>query len=265
MRRPTPMPTKRRDVRYIVPVAVTLFLAKRWIEAEAADVSHGGMFVLLEERLNGPWTPDAPEDLLFAGQLVRVEVVLPPTLDPFTATARLVHQRATLARDERRGVGVQFYGIGTESQDRWAAFIEHVRTSYPASDERMVTLANAEALDATYLRSKNQVGALRVEVATVRDLVTMSKRDVARGNIFLVSRALAFAGDELVLQIVHPLTDDVFELAGKVRRVVEDGRLRGLDLELLGCDGERKLRFEEFVYDAMAPIFDEEEVVPLED
>jgi hypothetical protein len=260
MRRTTPQPMRRRDVRYVLPVPVTLFVAKRWIEAEAADVSHGGMFVVLEERTGGP--PDASTDLLEPGQLVRVEVVLPPSLDPFGATARLVHQHAPFARDERRGVGVQFYGLGRESQERWAAFIEHVRTSYPASDERMVTLASAEVLDAAYLRSKNQVGALRVEVGAVRDLVTMGRRDVARENLFLVCRAPAFAGDELVLQIVHPLTDDVFELVGRVRRVVEDGPLRGLDFELLGCDAERKERFEEFVYDAMAPIFDDEDVLP---
>jgi hypothetical protein len=259
MRRATPQPTKRRDVRYVVPVPVTLFVAKRWIEAEAADVSHGGMFVLLEER---GVASDESADLLEPGQLVRVEVVLPPSLDPFGATARLVHQHAPFARDERRGVGVQFYGLGRESQDRWAAFIDHVRTSYPASNERMVTLASAEALDAAYLRTKNQVGALRVEVGAVRDLVTMAKRDVARENLFLVCRARAFAGDELALQIVHPLTDDVFELVGRVRRVVEDGPLRGLDFELLGCDAERKERFEEFVYDAMAPIFDDEDVLP---
>src|SRR5690242_11329781 len=115
MRRASPQPMKRRDVRYLVPVPVTLFVARRWIEAEAADVSHGGMFVFLEEKAGG--LPDANAELLRPGQLVRVEVVLPPSLDPFGATARLVHQHAPFARDERRGVGVQLYGLGRESQE----------------------------------------------------------------------------------------------------------------------------------------------------
>jgi len=269
MRRVTPLPAKRRDRRYLVGLPVTLFLSKRWIEAETGDVGHGGVFVLLDEELHdGPVSipvgakPGATpaDDLLRNGSLVRVEIALPPDGEPFSATGRLVHQRAAFVRDDRRGIGVEFYGLGLETKERWSAFIEHLRTNYPASDERLVTLATAEQVDATYLRSHHQVGALRVEPGSVRDLAAMLNRDVARGTIFLVTSASAFVDDELLLQIVHPLTADVFELTGRVRRIVQDAGLRGLDLALVRCDEERQARFEEFVYDAMAPIFDEEEV-----
>ncbi len=260
MRRLTPVPRKRRDRRYLVPLPVTLFLAKRWIEAEAADVCHGGLFVLLEEELRGAAPADDASDLLYAGRLVRIEVVLPPDNEPFAVTGRLVHQRPAFLRDGRRGVGVELYGIGAAPLARWSAFIDHVRQAYPASDERRVTLATAEQVDASFLRSREQVGTLRVEPGSVRDLVAISKRDLGRGTIFLVSGARAFVDDELLLQVVHPLTDDVFELVGRVRRVVEDAGLRGLDVALVGCDDARRERFEEFVYDAMAPMFDDEEL-----
>ena len=267
MRRVTPLPAKRRDKRYLVGLPVTLFLSKRWIEAETGDVGHGGVFVLLDEELHdGPVSipvgasPGQAGEILRTGSLVRVEIALPPDGEPFSATGRLVHQRPAFARDERRGVGVEFYGVGLETKERWSAFIELLRTNYPASDERLVTLATAEQVDATYLRSHHQVGALRVEPGSVRDLAAMLNRDVSRGTIFLVTSATAFVDDELLLQIIHPLTEDVFELTGRVRRIVQEAGLRGLDLSLVHCDDERQARFEEFVYDAMAGIFDEEEV-----
>lgn len=268
-RRATPMPA-RRDKRYVVGLPVTVFVGRRWIEAETGDVSHGGVFVLLEEELHdGPVSiradttkPDPADDLLRSGNLVRVEIALPPEGEPFGATGRLVHQEAALAHDDRRGVGVQFYGLGREAQERWAAFVEHVRTNYASTEERLVTVATAKPVDASYLRTAGQVGTLRVEVESVRALVKMLSRDLARSSIFLACSAEAFVEDELLIQIVHPLSEDVFELTGRVRRVVKDGGMRGLDLELLRCDEERQKRFEEFVFDAMAPIFDDEEVVP---
>jgi hypothetical protein len=270
-RKVTPVPA-RRDKRYVVGLPVTLFVGRRWIEAETGDVSQGGVFVLLEEELHdgpvsvraGPAGADPTDGLLRSGSLVRVEIALPPEGDPFGGTGRLVHQEAALARDGRRGVGVQFYGLGREAQERWASFVSHVRTNYPSTEERLVTVATARQVDAAYLRTAGQVGTLRVEVESVRALVTMLSRDLGRSSIFLACSAEAFVDDELLVQIVHPLSEDVFELTGRVRRVVKDGGVRGLDLELLRCDDERRKRFEEFVYDAMAPMFDDEEVVPEE-
>ncbi len=260
----------RRDKRYVVGLPVTLFVGRRWIEAETGDVSHGGVFVLLDEKLHDgavsiPTDTDRSAEILRSGALVRVEVALPPDGDPFAATGRLVHREAALARDGRRGVGVQFYGLGRESIERWAAFIDHLRTNWPSTEERFVTFAVTTPVDAAFLRTDRQVGTLRVEVESVRALATLLTRDLARGSIFLACSADAFVDDELLLQIVHPISEDVFELAGKVRRVVKDGGLRGLEVELCGCDDERRERFDEFVYDAMAPLFDDEDVRPESD
>ncbi len=262
LRRLSPAPVRRRDVRYMVALPVLLVLPHRRIQAEAVDVAHGGMFVLTPEQLiTGP----AAEDALVVGRLIRVEMALPTLTNIFCASAKLVHRRPALARDERRGAGVQFYGLGRENQARWDAFIEYVRMQYPGSEERSATLATAEPVDASYLRTSAQVGTLRVEVRHVRDLLTMLRRDLKSQRIFLTSRAKAFIGDELAINVVHPLTEDVFELRGQVRRIVDDGGLRGLELDLLACDAARCERFEEFIYDAMAPMFDDELIEPESD
>lgn len=266
LRRVTPMPA-RRDKRYVVGLPVTLFVGRRWIEAETGDVSHGGVFVLLDEELHdGSVVIQADTarsaEILRSGALVRVEIALPPEGEPFAATGRLVHREPANARDGRRGVGVQFYGLGRQSTERWASFIDHLRTRSPGTEERFVAIAKVRPVDAAFLRTDKQVGTLRVEVESVRALVTMLAHDLEKGSMFLACSADAFVDDELLLQIVHPISEDVFELVGRVRRVVKDGRLRGLDVELTGCDDERRERFDEFVYDGLAPLFDEEDVRP---
>jgi len=244
----SPMPIRRIDRRYIVPLPVLLGLARRRIEATTSDVSHGGMFVLTDEELG-------------LGQLVQVELLLPPRGEMFKGSARLVHRLPVVTRDNRPGVGLQHYGLGRELQARWDAFIDHLRKNYPDAEARMVTSSGAEEIDVAFPRSERQRGALRVQVVSVKDLVTMLERDLPRGSIFFATDSPAKVQDELALQIVHPNSGDVFELRGRVDRAVQDGTLRGLSFELLDCGPDRRQRFEEFVYDGMASLFDDEEVL----
>jgi Tfp pilus assembly protein PilZ len=242
------MPIRRIDRRYLVPLPVLIKIAKQRIEATTSDVSHGGMFVLTEEELG-------------LGQLVHVELLLPPRGDLFTGTARLVHRLPVVTRDARPGIGLQHYGLGRDLQARWDVFIDHLRKSYPDAETRMITSAGAESIDVAYRRSERQSGALRVHVRSVQDLVLMLERDLKRGSIFFATDSQARLHDELALQIVHPDSGDVFELIGRVDRAVQDGTLRGLRFELLDCGPERRERFEEFVYDGMAGLFDDEDVL----
>lgn len=248
LRNLSPMPFRRTDRRYLVPLPVLITIAKQRLEATTSDVSHGGMFVLTDEEIG-------------LGQLVRVELLLPPRGDIFTGTARLVHRLPVVTRDARPGVGLQHYGIGRDVQARWDAFIDHLRRSYPDAESRMVTSAGGEPVDVAFRRSERQSGALRVHVRSVQDLVLMLERDLKRGSIFFATDSQARLQDELALQIVHPDSGDVFELLGRVDRAVQDGSLRGLRFELIDCGPDRRERFEEFVYDGMAGLFDEEEVL----
>jgi Tfp pilus assembly protein PilZ len=243
----TPAPARRRDKRYVLSLPVLITLAKKRIEAETADLGHGGMFVVTDAELA-------------LGQLIKVELLLPPRSETFEAPAKLVYLLPAIAKDTRRGVGVQFYGLGRGVQDRWDAFIDHVRRTYPTTEERVATPQSAEPVHVDFKRSDAQVGALRVQVRSVNDLVRMQRRDLSRGTIFFATPGKAYAGDELALQIVHPLNGDVFEMQGKVRRVVDDAGIKGLELELVACDDDRRARFEDFIYDGMAELFDDEEI-----
>jgi Tfp pilus assembly protein PilZ len=246
-RKVTPLPARRRDRRYVLPIPVLLTLSKHSIEATTGDVSYGGMFVVTDERLG-------------LGQLAQVELLLPPAGALFDAPAKLVYARPALAKDERAGVGVEFYGLGRDAKLRWDTFIDHLRSAHPESASRFVQLGHAEPTDEAYPRTEKQVGALRVHVRGVRDLDVMLGRDLSRGTAFfaLDSASRLKVGDEIAVHVVHPLADDFFELMARVRRVVVDVSVNGLDVEFLDLDDERRARFADFIEDGQAWIYDDE-------
>jgi hypothetical protein len=247
MRKVTPVPSRRQDRRYLLPMPVLLCLPRSSVEAVTGDVSYGGLFAITPTRLA-------------LGQLVRVELLLPPNDILFEAPAKLVYARPAFATDERGGVGVQFYGLGRETQARWDAFIDYARAAYPESAARWADVAHGEVKDDAYPRSEQQVCAIRVQVRGVADLEVMLRRDFTRGTMIVAIGGGSHlrAGDEIAIHVFHPLADDFFELSGRVRRVIADGPIRALDLELTRLDDERRARFAEFIEDGQAWIYDEE-------
>lgn len=248
-RKVTPLPARRRDRRYVIPIPVLLSLSKANVQATTGDVSYGGMFVVTDARLG-------------LGQLARVELLLPPSGQMFEAPGKIVYARPALPGDERAGVGVEFYGLGRDTKLRWDAFIDFVRTTHPESATRFAQLGRAEPTEEAWRRTADQAGALRVHVRGVRDLEIMLERDLVRGAAFFATDGASQlkVGDAVAIHVVHPLADDFFELAARVRRVVADVSIQGIDVELVGCDEERRARFADFIEDGQAWIYDEESI-----
>lgn len=99
---------------------------------------------------------------------------------------------------------------------------------------------------------------LALHLRSLADLVLLLKRDFSARKLF----AQAEIGDRVGLWIIHPHTDDVFELSGTVKRRVSDGSLGGLQLDLADLSDDRIQRLEEFTFDAVEPLFDEPHVEP---
>ena len=132
---------------------------------------------------------------------------------------------------------------------RWAEFIRYVEQHYPESEERLVLTEPAERVQAAFRRSEDQAYTLRSGVGAVSDLVKMTERDLVRGTILVPTREVGFVGDRVALWIVHPHSEQIFELAAKIGRVVNDGGLRGAELEVLDLDPARLKRFDEPEFD----------------
>jgi hypothetical protein len=240
LRKLTPAPGRRVDERVAAEVPVVVRLGKRRLDLVTGDVSHGGLFVRTEESLD-------------LRQLVRVELILTTDGKGFTAMGWLVHARPLDGKDRGAGVGVQFYGVGREEQTRWDGFVAEMRAqTWLRNVPRDATPARGFAVPREHKRDAAHVAVIRVKYASLADLGTMLARDVERGALFFATDQIGLAvGDRVGLEIVHPLNGDVFEIDGRIRRVVDDQRVRGLEVKI-AMDEERRRRFGEFASDPLS-------------
>lgn len=239
LRKLTPAPGRRTDARIPAVVAVVLRSGKRRLHLESADVGMGGLFVVTSE--------DLP-----IRQLVRVEMILPSDGRPFAATGWLVHRRPQAG--DVAGLGVQFYGLGKDEQQRWDRFVERTRLGTPPTPTMLevARVPRGSLVPRRFTRDAAQSAVVRVEFPSSEELRTALLRDLPRGAIFFLSADALGVGDRVGLELVHPATGDVFELEGRVRRRVADDAIRGLEVKL-AVDDERRARFTEFVLDPLDP------------
>lgn len=246
-RKPTPAPARRRDKRFLVSIPMLLHVGRALEEAVTVDVGHGGVFLSTAAEVP-------------LQQLVRVELLLPPEGVLFTATGKPVHRVDEGSRDRTPGVGIQFYGLGREARATWDAFIAHVRASSPEAEVGPANLCHAAVVEPTHRRNPAHVKTLRVVSERLTDLVALERRASDEGRIFVLTDTQLYVDDAIGLQMVHPHTEDIFELDAKVVRCVRDGDLHGVEARLAGFDPDRARRFEEFVFDAIAPFFDDDDL-----
>lgn len=240
LRKLTPSPTRRSDVRVPATLPVALRAGKRRLTLETADIGMGGFFLVTDE--------DLP-----LRQLVRIELVLPSDGAPFAAMGWLVHRVPEAGHPA--GVGVQFYGLGKDEQKRWDALVDRMRGGGQAAPPMLdvARLPRGKLVPRSFSRDAAQSAVVRVEFGSDDDLKTALLRDVPRGAIFFLSDAPLAVGDRVGLELVHSATGDVFELDGRVRRKVTDDPVRGLEVKL-AVDDERRARFAEFVLDPLDPV-----------
>ena len=240
LRRLTPAPGRRTDERVAAEVPIVVRLGKRRLSLVTGDVSHGGLFLRTSESL-------------VLRQLVKVELILTTDDKGFTATGWLVHARPLDGKAEGAGVGVQFYGVGREEQARWDTFVAEMKAqAWLRNIPRNATPARGFAVPREHKRDASHVAVVRVTFASLADLGTTLARDVDRGALFFATETISLAvGDRVGLEIVHPLNGDVFEIEGRVRRVVDDQHIHGLEVKI-ALDADRRARFAEFASDPLA-------------
>jgi Tfp pilus assembly protein PilZ len=219
-------------------------LGTSFVELVTEDVSFRGVFAFTDEPVK-------------VGQLVPIELWLPPKGTSFAVSAKVVHD---VHRRRLSGVGLEFYAVGRSQQILWDNFIEGLRRDFPAIAGRASRIARASRFDPLRKRDASQVAVLRIEVQTALDLQIIYQRDVPKGGLFVLTDEELEPGDYVGLQLIHPNTDDVFELAGVVARHVVQQGIRGLGIDFVDLDEERVARLHDFVHDGLADLFDDESI-----
>jgi hypothetical protein len=226
----------RKFERFPLRIPATLIVGRKEIEAVTENVSKTGL------RLR---TDAAPADR----RLVQVRIALPPDGDQATFSAITTH--ASPAGGTRApGVGVHLYGNGPELIARWERFLKHAATRWkdPAEAVLVAKATTMPLIDPVRRRFERVRAVLEVRYPSVDQLLPLTSRDVSMGGLFLAADALREVGDELGLEVVHPLTAERFPVRCVVRRVVREQALgNGMGVEFLDMDASRRAELWAFV------------------
>lgn len=236
-------PTKRREERYQVQLALVVRQGARNQEVLTENVSYRGVFI----------RTDRPPPLR---QLVKLEGRLEPDGTPFTSHGMSVFVVAPgNAAGRAPGAGIQFYGMGDERK-AWERFVNHVKGARRATIDPPLT--GPEPIRRMFERVPL---TLEVRPRSVDELVRMWSRDVSAGGMFLTSTQRFQVGDALALLIKHPTTDATYSLDATVRRV--SAAPPGIGVEFTGLTDDRRGAFFRFATSAM-PVMTAEELGLLE-
>jgi len=224
---------QRRDVRYRVQMPCVMLRGPKKNELTTEDVSFRGLFLRTDE-------PPALR------QLVRVKLSLPPTNDEFTGYGMEVHV-VPPGGPRVAGVGVQFYGVSGAEKNRWDAFIKYVGEKHANSAGETVSLLQAPPTEPIRRQHPRKEMALKIRLYTVNDLYDLYTRDISRGGMFITTELPLEAGDRLDVDMVHPVTGEVFKLRCEVRHRTATPTLKGVGVEFIGLDGQRRDQMFDFI------------------
>ena len=223
---------RRRHKRYPVSVSLHLRWGRESLELMTDDVSFSGLFA----------RTDSPPALR---SLVEVTMTLPPGDTPFKSGGMAVF---VIPPDDPRGrapgVGVQFYALAAEEEVKWRAFVEWAKDQKSGQPEPGAT-------DPVRRRHKRRKAVVEVRPTSLGELVQLFTRDVSGGGMFIQTELDLPLVEVVHLDVLHPDTQEVFDLVCAVRRREADGpRGPGVAVEFLGLDDTRREQFLEFVYAA---------------
>jgi uncharacterized protein (TIGR02266 family) len=162
------------------------------------------------------------------------------------------------------GAGLQFYAMGSE-RTKWEAFIAWARrTAEVVPDERFESAAaTGDVVDAVRRKHPRYPIRLAVRPRSLQELMTMYTRDVSAGGMFLATERTFDVGTVLQLDVRHPESERIFEIAAIVRRVGGD-KTPGVGVEFHEMDEPARQRFYEFIHSHI-PQIDDLELVDADD
>jgi hypothetical protein len=221
--------TQRREPRIDISLPVTLKLPDGELSYKISNASHRGVFIACAQPLP-------------LRKLVRFSTRLAPEEEPLQMLGLVAHTvNPTEARESGTdaGMGVQLYSVGKETRVRWRSFISEEYEKDPeARDEARALSAPRVNL---HLRSDEQLRAF-------------AGRDFEAGTVFLRTSNLNPVDSDVICEVVHPTTNEVFRLPARVAAVKEAPRReRGMRLEFFELDEAQRAAFDAFVLGVAEP------------
>ena len=229
---------------------VLLKVGARSAERVTRDVSFDGLFVVTEPGPRG--ASELP--LLAPRQLVTLTFLLSGEGVAFTVSAAVVRVERSSAVE---GAALRFYGIGRDARRAWDDFVR----ALGGQAEDMPRGSQAplgQRFEPLLYRNAHQVAMIRVYFSSVSQIYSLL--DAPESRMFIRVDDPLPLGSEIGLQLIHPDSDDVFEMSAFVVRSVNQHGVSGMGVEILDLDEARSERLKEFVEDGLEVLFDEPEV-----
>ena len=221
---------KRRDLRYAIRFPAKLAYGKKELSLSTEDVSFRGIFV----------RTDIPPKLR---QLVRIHLILPDGERALKVHGMVVH--VVDAGQTRPGVGIQFYALDYEARDTWDALIRHVEANCPPASEQVPLVLPENTPAPVRVRFERHTAVVRVKLPTLKELEGLYASELTKGGMFVPTTLELSTGADIVLQVMHPESDEVFLFDALVRH--RHTHPPGYFVEFLGLDAGRRADFLDFI------------------
>jgi Tfp pilus assembly protein PilZ len=214
--------------------ALAVALKRRGGDAEVltSQVSFGGVFVRI----------DQPPPL---GSLVRIVLTLPDEANLAVSAHTTEIVDPVLAPDRYPGFFAKFLAFSGSPKERWEGFVQTL--SRDRVDLLTTTLVLARP---SYVERFRRNNALAVDVPfrpmTVQELSLIVGMEVLNGSLFVPTELGLMVGANVNVQLVHPLSEQVFPLLGNVIGRKTTG-VRGVDVAFAPISSETREGLLEFV------------------
>ena len=202
---------------YRVGLSTVLRFGGRDKPRTATAASQGGIFV------------ESPDSLPL-GELILAMISLGGGLG--TIRALMTVERVILPAEAvfcggLPGMGLRFFLTDDQLRRRWTEYVERLEQ---ASTPRLVDPRAIEhrrgplKLPGTPRRAAERKQArFRVRMADEGALQSFYTRNVSKGGMFIATTALQERGSSIEMDVLHPISGNVFRLVGEVRWVADQG------------------------------------------
>lgn len=231
---------QRKSPRLRVALSVQVLGARRSVGLTTVDVSHNGLFLHTKE----PW----PER-----QLLRLHINVGAGRDPISGhgmVVRVVDEEEAARTSGEPGMGVEFYGFGGEPRRRWDGYLQQLATapgivasvSATRRVERELQPVLCEA--AHRMRGRSRV-LLLLDTSNVEQLHEICNHYLPAAMVPVHNAPRLEPGTAVDLRLTHPLSRDVYDLTGSVRKIVESPPF--LEIGLTSGRSTRQEELREFI------------------
>ena len=193
---------RRRYDRYEIELSVNVKTRGRVRGAKAVNVSRHGALIV------GRRLPSTDS--------LELEFALPG--------GSTVDMRATVAwwergEDEEIGIGVDFFQLSRIAKDDWDAFIQQLSEDKIRDRLRSMEVKRSEEEQRGRQHPRHE-SCFMVRMPGHQEIRDLYTRDISAGGMFLRMPNVGDIGEQVELILLHPETDEEFELTGRVARIV---------------------------------------------